>query len=74
MIRAIPIFNQKIPTPEMKKVALRKHHRPLVKTIRKLVKVYGYQNPAIIGDNILLECHQGATFDDEPKKLKELLV
>jgi len=60
-------------TPEMKKVALSKIHKPLVQTIRKLVKVFGYQKPAIIGDSVLLECHQGAIFDDKPKRLKEII-
>lgn len=60
-------------TPEMKRIALNNHHKPLVQTIRKMVKVFGYQNPAIIGENIILECHSNATFDDEPKKLKQLV-
>jgi len=60
-------------TPEMKKIALSRCHKPLVQTIRKLVKVFGYQKPAIIGDNIHLERHQNAVFDDKPKRLKQLV-
>ena len=60
-------------TPEMKHVALNNLHKPLVQTIRKLIKVYGYRTPAVIGKNVILECHPGATFDDEPNKLKEIL-
>ena len=37
------------------------------------IKVFGYVKPAIIGDNIYLECHQGAIFDDKPKRLKQIL-
>jgi len=60
-------------TPEMKKVALDNHHKPLVQTIRKLVKVFGYKRPAIIGDNIHLECHESVIFDDKPERLKQLV-
>jgi len=60
-------------TPEMKRIALSQQHKPLVQTIRKLIRIYGYENPAIIGKNIHLECHQGAIFDDKPKRLKELV-
>lgn len=60
-------------TPEMKKAALSNCHKPLVQTIRKLIKVFGYKKPAIIGSNILLECHPGADFDDEPEKLRQII-
>ena len=61
-------------TPEMKGTALQHpHHKPLVKTIRKLVKVFGYVKPAVIGDNVHLECHQEVLFDDKPENLKEIL-
>lgn len=61
-------------TPEMKHVALSSKHKALVHTLRKLIKIYGYSKPAIIGDNIVIECHQGAIFDDKPKRLKELVI
>jgi hypothetical protein len=57
-------------TPEMLNVALNSIHKPLVQTIRKLIKIYGYRNPAIIGKNVHLECHQEALFDDKPEMLK----
>lgn len=60
-------------TPEMKGVALSSKHRSLVRTIRKLVKIYGYKKPAVIGENIFVECHQGADFDDKPKRLREII-
>ena len=61
--------------PEIKKVALRHPgHKPLVQAYRKLIKIYGYVQPAIIGKNIILECHQNAVFDDKPKRLKKLIL
>ena len=60
-------------TPEMKKVALSDVHKPLVQSIRKLVKIYGHRKPAIIGDNILLECHH-IDFDDKPERLKKEII
>lgn len=59
-------------TPEMKRVALQ-NHKPLVHTIRKLIKIYNFQKPAVIGDNIHLECHQKISFDDKPNMLKEIM-
>lgn len=59
-------------TPEMKRVALR-NHKPLVNTIRKLIKIYGHQKPAVIENNVFLECHQEALFDDKPDMLKKIV-
>lgn len=49
-------------------------HRPLVQTIRKLAKLYGElgghpARPAIVGKNVLLECHGGIDHDDRPDEL-----
>jgi len=60
-------------TPEMKQVALSNRHKKLVHTYRKLIKIYGYVRPAIINENVQLECHQYAIFDDKPKRLKKLV-
>jgi hypothetical protein len=60
-------------TPEMKKVALSQIHKPTTNTIRKLIKIYGYKKPVIIGKNVFVECHQGAIFDDKPKRLKKIV-
>ena len=60
-------------TPHIKSVAWSNHHRKTRRTIRKLVKVFGYQRPAIIGENVKIECHQQAIFDDKPKRLKEII-
>lgn len=48
-------------------------HRPLVHTIRKLARVYGGGRPAVIGKNVLLECHGLVGHDDKPEALKDLL-
>lgn len=60
-------------TPEMKQVALSQIHKPLVQTIRKLIKIYDYKYPAIISNNVILECHTGFIADDKPSKIKDLI-
>lgn len=61
-------------TPEMRGVAMSDFHSPMIQSIRKLQKIYGCQEPAIIGKNIIIECHQDAVFDDKPALLRELAV
>ena len=61
-------------TPEMVRVANSAVHKPMVATIRKLIKYYGWAKPAIIGDNVKLICHQGFIADDKPERLKKLLT
>ena len=51
-------------TKEIKDVALSNIHKPLVQSIRKLIKLYGYKEPAIVGNNIFLTCHK-VEFDDK---------
>ena len=58
-------------TPEMVQVANSKIHEPTKQKIRKLIKLYGYKCPAVIGDNIGLIVHQGFIGDDKPKRIKE---
>lgn len=60
-------------TPEMKRAALDAKHRPLVQSIRKLIKLYGFRYHAIIGRNVILECERRINFDDKPKRIKELI-
>lgn len=51
-------------TKEMVRAA--KEHRPYVKTIRKLINIFGNpENPVLINDQILLECHRMFEFDDK---------
>lgn len=59
-------------TPEMKRVALSAKHKPLVQSIRKLIKIYGFQYHAIIGRNVKLICDNNINFDDKPKRIREL--
>jgi len=61
-------------TREMRRIAFSKIHKSLVQTIRKLANIYGYVSPLIIGDNIMLECHQGFIADDNPKRLQKLIA
>ncbi len=61
-------------TPEMRRLA---HHTDIhessIDSIRKLIHLYGYTKPAIIGDNILLECHQAFVADDQIERLRKLI-
>jgi hypothetical protein len=59
-------------TPEMERVANSDMHDALKSTIRKLSHIFPPTRSAIIGDNILLECHQGCIFDDKPRRLAEV--
>lgn len=61
-------------TREMIETAHSPIHKPTVQTIRKLVKIYGYIKPAVIGDNVKLVCHKGAEWDDKPKRIKDKLA
>ena len=59
-------------TPEMRKCANADRHKPTAHAIRKLARVLApWPSPvrAIIGQNVLLECHQGFDADDKPKRL-----
>lgn len=60
-------------TKHMLSAALSERHKPTVRGIRKLIKIYGYQAPAIIGKNVLLTCYSGISWDDKPMRLKKLL-
>ena len=61
-------------TPDMVKAAHGDIHKPLVQSIRKLIKYYGWCRPAVIGDNVHLTCHQNFIADDNPKRIKELVA
>lgn len=61
-------------TREMQRAALSEIHKPYVNTIRKLANIYGWVKPAVISDNVILECQQGAIWDDQPKRLKAIAV
>lgn len=60
-------------TREIRIAANKQEQRPLVQTYRKLIQLYGVTKPAVIGDNVILECHRNVTFDDKPDLLKELV-
>ena len=55
----------------MVQVANSKIHEPTKQKIRKLIKLYWYKCPVVIGDNIGLIVHQGFIGDDKPKRIKE---
>ena len=57
----------------MRKLAMSNRHRKTAYTIRKLVQIYRYAKPAVIGDNVIITCHRAVDFDDKPKRLRELL-
>jgi hypothetical protein len=50
-----------------------KKHSPLCQRIRRLIEVYGFKKPAIIGDNVLLEMHNNFELDDKPAELGKIL-
>jgi hypothetical protein len=61
-------------TNEMLKISHSQIHKPLVQTIRKLMKIYDKSEPLIIGENVKLICHQGFIADDKPKRLKKMVA
>jgi len=60
-------------TVHIKRAAGQQGKGPLVQTIRKLAILYGVAEPAIIGENVLLDCHRSVQFDDKPGALKETI-
>ncbi len=60
-------------TKEMESISQNGVHEASIHSIKKLAKYYDPQKPAIIGDNIHLQCHQGFIADDKPMRLKELI-
>lgn len=60
-------------TPEMVRLAHSDFHDKTKATIRKLSNIYGDCGPVIIGENLILECHQAAEWDDKPKRIKRKL-
>ena len=56
-------------TSDMLHAAWSARQRPLKQTIRKLAEVYGASRPAVVGKNILLECHR-CDHDDRPEVLR----
>jgi hypothetical protein len=61
-------------TPAMVSVANSNKHKATVQTIRKLLKIYNYTMPAIIGQNVMLECHKLVSFDDKPEMIKNIVT
>lgn len=60
-------------TPEMLKVSHSDIHKPEVQKIRKLIRIFGYKKPAIIGNNVILQVHSGFIGDDKPNRIKEMV-
>lgn len=60
-------------TREMYRASGDKLQKPTVQTIRKLINLYGFTSPAVIGSSIHLVCHLGVTFDDKVNEIKGLL-
>lgn len=59
-------------TEDMIHASKHKEHKKLVQTIRKLVLLYGYREPAIIGDNVFLTCHNGFSANDKSSILRNM--
>ena len=59
-------------TPEMRKVASSRHHKPLVQAIRRLRRIVGDAGPIKIGGQVRLTCHRSVGFDDKPQELARL--
>ena len=62
-------------TPEMRHVAMNGYHEHLLGPIRRLARVYARAGarPAVIGKNVILECHSGFVADDDPEGLRQLV-
>lgn len=60
-------------TPEMRRAAGDNRQKPLVKTIRKLVAIYGATQPAVIGRSVILRCARTITWDDKPDEIRRLI-
>jgi hypothetical protein len=59
-------------TREMINVANSPLHKPTVQAIRRLSRILGSAGPAIIGESILIEMHQGFIGDDKPRRIREM--
>jgi len=74
--RALKLYGIRVApwqTRDMEQVANSNIHRQLVHSIRKLVKLYGDNGPAVIGQNVKLECASQCDWDDKPDKIKSML-
>ena len=70
-LRKIPVCDWA--TKDMIEVAHSPIHNKTVSTIRKLVKIYGFVKPAVIGENVFLNCYSNIDWDDKPEELKRKL-
>lgn len=72
--RALRYSGQVAPweTPEMRRAARAKRHKPLVQMIRKLADLVG-RHPIIIGQNLHLTCHRQIAHDDRVDILRGLM-
>ena len=61
-------------TPHMRRLAQNGVHRKTAHALRKLLFcVTPEPQPAIVGQNVILTCHQRAYWDDKPEILRALL-
>lgn len=74
--RAIRINTQPVcdwETPHISRAAYTgPHAAKITQRIRRLAAVYGNSGPAIIGLNVLVECHRRFPYDDKPDSIKHL--
>lgn len=59
-------------TTEMLRVAQGNLHRPTIRVIRKLIKLYGATAPLVYDWNVFYDCHLGFAWDDKDKELRDL--
>jgi hypothetical protein len=57
-------------TPEIRKAA--KMHDKLKRRIRRLAAVFGAKRPAVIGENVIIECHRLFESDDKPEIIRKM--
>lgn len=61
-------------TPEMWKAAnFYKPHEKIVRRIRRLCHIFPSKKPAIVGENVFIECYRLFKFDDKPDQLRTFL-
>jgi len=61
-------------TRDMVQVARSGIHKSLVHSIRRCSQIIGAVAPAIVGENVILECHRQIKFDDKPGAIRDLLA
>lgn len=60
-------------TAELRRLDTADIHHSTRQMIRRLARYYGKPAPLEIGNQVLLECHHGAIWDDKPKRLASII-